>query len=303
MNQPRVWVFASLIVVLAAIDVVRGGFPGYSDPAHRYTSTAESHRVKTLPGWGKLDLNLFAGYLAAGKERSFFYAFVEAANHPRDAPVLLWLTGGPGCSSISSAFMGEHGPFFPRPGTSDQLIKNPYSYHNFAHVIYVDSPAFVGFSYSNDTDDHYMGDERMAEQNLQFLKSWRAAYPQLAQNKFWLAGESYAGHYVVALAENILEANSKLKESGDSEAINFHGFLLGNPSTDPKYDNEGRVAYWHSHGLISEDVKQEMEKTCNFSNVVFGPSDVVHLDQPGSKCEKAINDVRHQQGLVSYLKK
>lgn len=32
--------------------------------------------------------------------------------------------------------------------------------------------------------------------------------------------------------------------------------IAGNPSTDETYDNEGRLMFWWSHGLISQDVKK-----------------------------------------------
>lgn len=249
-----------VLLSLLAASILAGVFAG-----RPYSAISDSHRVTELPGWGSLDLYLYAGNLSISNAAAFFYTFAEAKKDPSHAPILLWLTGGPGCSSVGSAFLGEHGPFFPRPGYSSQLIENPHSYHSFANVIYLDTPAFVGFSYSNNSVDRTIGDRRMAEQNLEFIKAWQEAYPSLADNRFWIAGESYAGHYVVNLADMILEHNSKNKDS--SKKINFQGFLLGNPSTDPVSDNEGRLVYWHSHGLISEDSKREIEKTCNFRSV------------------------------------
>lgn len=61
---------------------------------------------------------------------------------------------GPGCSSVGTAFLGEHGPYFMSPGSTRRLIRNRWSWHTLpASVIYLDAPAFVGFSYSNSSSE------------------------------------------------------------------------------------------------------------------------------------------------------
>ena len=39
--------------------------------------------------------------------RSLFYAFVESTNRPQSDPLVLWLNGGPGCSSMGGGFFTE----------------------------------------------------------------------------------------------------------------------------------------------------------------------------------------------------
>jgi hypothetical protein len=69
-------------------------------------------------------------------------------------PLIIWLTGGPGCSSLD-AFTYEHGPFtFALDDGDDgdgavELSRNPYAWAAApAHVAYVDSPAGTGYSYA-----------------------------------------------------------------------------------------------------------------------------------------------------------
>lgn len=80
--------------------------------------------------------------------RALFYVLTEAVDAPESAPVVLWLNGGPGCSSMGSGFMSEMGPFFPAGG-SKRLERNLYAWNRVANVLFLDSPAFVGWSYSN----------------------------------------------------------------------------------------------------------------------------------------------------------
>lgn len=60
--------------------------------------------------------------------RSLFYAFVESTHSPRSDPLVLWLNGGPGCSSLGGGFLAELGPFYPTPG-GHRLIPNKFAWN------------------------------------------------------------------------------------------------------------------------------------------------------------------------------
>ena len=88
----------------------------------------------------------YSGYidLSTGAKHLFYWAF-ESRNDPATDPVILWMTGGPGCSSEVALF-GENGPCSVTPSGNDTLT-NPYSWNSKASVIYIDQPAGTGFSY------------------------------------------------------------------------------------------------------------------------------------------------------------
>ncbi|PRW58008.1 serine carboxypeptidase-like 34 [Chlorella sorokiniana] len=274
---------------------------GRRSPGHLHSEAAEAHRVHSLPGWGKLSTRLYSGEVPISKDKAMFYALVEAdCRHPEDAPVVLWLTGGPGCSSVGTAFIGEHGPFFPRPGSTSRLMQNPYSYHTLpANMLYLDAPVGVGFSYSNSSDDYKQlaTDKGMATDMVDFIREWRKLFPRLARAPFWLAGESYAGHYVPHITLQLLEHAGQAMNSGE-ERIDFKGFLLGNPSTDEEYDNEGRLTFWWSHGLISQNVKKAVEHHCNFSEVIITQGIEVKTKTQNRKCEKAVQQALSEMGPI-----
>src|SRR5699024_296861 len=76
-----------------------GAFPGSVD------------EIKHLPGQPPdMSFKQYSGYLDGGKGHQMFYWLMESETNPAVAPVVLWLSGGPGASSISDSFI-ENGPF------------------------------------------------------------------------------------------------------------------------------------------------------------------------------------------------
>ena len=70
-------------------------------------------------------------------------------NDTANDPVVIWLNGGPGCSSLLGLFT-ENGPFIFDDG--EYAIKpNPYPWNLRANLLYIESPAGVGFSVDNST--------------------------------------------------------------------------------------------------------------------------------------------------------
>ena len=91
--------------------------------------------------------------------------------------------------------MTEHGPFRPQgPPDNITLFPNPWTWTSVAGVIYLESPAGVGFSYSNTTADYTVGDERTREDVYAALQGFFTTFPSLRSNPFWVTGESYGGH-------------------------------------------------------------------------------------------------------------
>ena len=81
------------------------------------------------------------------------------------------MSSGPGCSSIGGGFLSELGPFYPTPG-GNGLKANSYAWNKFANVLFVDSPAFTGFSYSEDDSDLVAGGNHLSQSLV-----WQHAEP------------------------------------------------------------------------------------------------------------------------------
>ncbi|CAA7023710.1 unnamed protein product [Microthlaspi erraticum] len=136
-------------------------------------SAPESSLVTKLPGFnGSFPSKHYAGYVAINKERNknLWYYFVESERNASTDPVVLWLNGGPGCSSMDG-FVYEHGPFnFEHTKTkAPRLHLNRYSWSKVSNIIYLDSPVGVGYSYSKDKSDYITNDTQTASDSYAFL--------------------------------------------------------------------------------------------------------------------------------------
>ncbi|KAK2396443.1 serine carboxypeptidase [Trifolium repens] len=157
----------------------------------------EADKVVHLPDQPQVDFQQYAGYIIVDEvnRRNLFYYFEESEVAPLSKPVVLWLNGGPGCSSIGQGAFTEHGPF--QPTKKGRLVKNRYSWNQAANMLYLESPVGVGFSYSANISDYFMvNDERTARDALVFLQ------------------ERYAGHWAPQIAELILQTKPSFNLKG-----------------------------------------------------------------------------------------
>ncbi|KAJ1673797.1 hypothetical protein EV182_004537 [Spiromyces aspiralis] len=145
-----------------------------------------------------------SGYLDVNSDKHFFFWFFEARNGRKDAPLILWVNGGPGCSS-STGLLAELGPCRVEPGGNSTKL-NPYSWNNEAHVIFLDQPLNVGFSYGNNV---FNSIDAGKDVNA-FLQLFLETFPEYENSPLHVFGESYGGHYVPAIAKAIYEFNKDL---------------------------------------------------------------------------------------------
>ncbi|KAF5735596.1 serine carboxypeptidase-like 25 [Tripterygium wilfordii] len=222
----------------------------------------EAHdHINALPGQPKVSFQQFSGYVTVNKVagRALFYWLTEAPQEPLSKPLVVWLNGGPGCSSVAYGASEEIGPFRINK-TSSGLYLNKFPWNTVANLLFLETPAGVGFSYSNRSSDLLdTGDRRTAEDSLEFLVQWMGRFPRYKHREVYLTGESYAGHYVPQLAREIMKHNRISKHP-----INLKGIMVGNAVTDNYYDNLGTVTYWWSHAMISDRTYRHLMNTCDF---------------------------------------
>ncbi|XP_010475997.1 PREDICTED: serine carboxypeptidase-like 31 [Camelina sativa] len=236
------------------------------DSPKRSLLANEQDLVTNLPGQPDVSFRHYAGYVPVDESngRAMFYWFFEAMDLPKEKPLVLWLNGGPGCSSVGYGATQEIGPFLVDTN-GNGLNFNPYAWNKEANMLFLESPVGVGFSYSNTSSDYQkLGDDFTARDAYTFLCNWFEKFPEHKESTFYIAGESYAGKYVPELAEVVYDNNNK--KNGSSLHINLKGILLGNPETSDAEDWRGWVDYAWSHAVISDETHRIITRTCNFSS-------------------------------------
>ncbi|KAK6143181.1 hypothetical protein DH2020_023529 [Rehmannia glutinosa] len=115
----------------------------------------ENDRIERLPGQPQVKFKQYGGYVTVNRTagRAFYYYFVEAqASDHNSLPLLLWLNGGPGCSSIGNGAMEELGPFRVH-SDGKTLYKNKYAWNHERFPEYKNRDFYIsGESYAG----HYV---------------------------------------------------------------------------------------------------------------------------------------------------
>ncbi|KAK3085845.1 hypothetical protein FSP39_009530 [Pinctada imbricata] len=208
--------------------------------------------ITSLPGLKtKLKWKQYSGYLKASGTKKLHYWFLQSqSSTPEKDPVVLWMNGGPGCSS-DLGLLSEHGPF-RISNDSQTVLLNNFSWNKIANMIYLEAPAGVGFSYSDDKK-YATNDDIVANDNHLAMKDFFTKFPELQKNEFYITGESYGGIYVPTLSALIV----------DDPSFNFKGFMVGNGLSDSGMNLDSLIYFAYYHGLIGDSDWKELSKCCN----------------------------------------
>uniref|UniRef100_A0A1J3JQR6 Serine carboxypeptidase-like 50 n=1 Tax=Noccaea caerulescens TaxID=107243 RepID=A0A1J3JQR6_NOCCA len=188
-----------------------------------------------------------------------FYTFYEAQKPTSplpDTPLVVWLQGGPGCSSMIGNFY-ELGPWRVM-SRATELERNPGAWNRIFGLLFLDNPIGVGFSIAA-SEEHIPTNQRQVAEHLYLaLVEFLDQNPGFEHRPVYFTGESYAGKYVPAIGYYIL----KEKPNGK---VNLKGLAIGNGLTDPVTQIQTYAVNLYYSGLVNAKQKNELEKAQEIS--------------------------------------
>ncbi|OMO52631.1 Peptidase S10, serine carboxypeptidase [Corchorus capsularis] len=240
--------------------------------------------ITSLPGFPNSlpKFKLETGYIGVGDAELFYY-FIESESNPAEDPLLLWLTGGPGCTSLAGLVF-EIGPvrlnMVEYNGSLPTFEPNPYSWTKVANIIFLDAPVGTGFSYSRTLQGLKTGDQKSATDSYNFLRKWLLSHPKFIRNPLYIAGDSYSGKIVPMITRAISDGI----EDGSASFMNLKGYLVGNPFTDPKFDEDNsRIPFYNRMALISDELYESAKSNCK---------DFWEVDSSNEMCAKDLETIK-----------
>jgi len=188
------------------------------------------------------DIESYSGFFTVDKPNNgnMFFWFFPAEQDPENAPVVIWLQGGPGSSSMFG-LLKLHGPIITTVDKNNNLTgveRNPYSWGRKHNIIYIDNPVGAGFSFG----DVMPTTQEAVDDNLyELLQQWFTLFPEYQMNPFYVFGESYGGKYVPSITRRIHEEN---QAGNDVLHINLAGMGVGNGWMSPYHEAKyGEMLY------------------------------------------------------------
>jgi len=209
------------------------------------------------------DVQSYSGFVTVNKNfgSNMFFWYFPSEYKPETAPLIIWLQGGPGGSSLFGLFI-ENGPI---EITDQGKVKKRSTSWSLTHnIVYLDNPVGTGFSF---TKNGYAENETaVAEDLFDCLIQLYTLFPNLKDSDLFITGESYAGKYVPSFAYRVHKEN-ELARKNKERLINLKGIAVGDGLIDP-ISQLAYGDYLYNIGLIDEKQKAvldaESEKAYGF---------------------------------------
>ncbi|TDH68725.1 hypothetical protein CCR75_009158 [Bremia lactucae] len=210
--------------------------------------------IGNLPGLDPvLEVAQHAGRIALHDRdaNQIFYWHFQAAQNADTAPLVIWLNGGPGCSSMQGLFLGIS------PLRLEKNLSIGMNVHN--------QPVGTGMSYTQG-NDYRSNEEAIAKDFYEFLTKFLQRHAVYLSDgtgsgklsrEIYIFGESHAGRWIPVFSEYILNRNGELDNQID---VKLEGIGIGNGWVHPPIQYE-YSDFAHGLGLLTFGQVKSLKKS------------------------------------------
>lgn len=195
--------------------------------------------LKKFPGYNGPVIQMNSGFIEVNKSAngSMFYWLIQSMNAKEDTPLVIWLNGGPGASSLTGLF-AENGPFRINSDLSLEFFNGTWAKHY--HLLFVDNPIDTGFSFCSQ-GQQIQNEDQMGQNFAVFMKEFYRCHSKFANKPLFISGESYAGRYIPFIAYYLRRSQMKVA-----------GLAIGNGIYDPFLQFPSAAQYALVNGILDE---------------------------------------------------
>ncbi|XP_050551597.1 probable serine carboxypeptidase CPVL [Spodoptera frugiperda] len=200
-----------------------------------FTPFIENGEIEKAREQSEVDPSLFAGvksyagYFNVNKRAQwnlYSWFFPAPDRDLSSTPLIIWLQGGPGYSSLHSLFE-EIGPI-DYLYYNETVAKRNITWGSDYSLLFIDNPVGVGFSYS-ESGEYVTNIDEVGECLLNLLLQFQEVFPEMKTAPLFIAGQSYGGKYVTSFGRYIHRNNLDPKK----KKINLKGLAIGDGWIDP----------------------------------------------------------------------
>ncbi|KAJ8663593.1 hypothetical protein O0I10_000838 [Lichtheimia ornata] len=256
--------------------------------------TAEDYKVTTVPGVdGAIALNFsqYAGHIEITPESHGNLFFWSIQPDVETEKLIIWLNGGPGCSSMDGLFMGN-GPYRVNRDLSLNVTSTGWQEH--ATMVFVDQPVGTGYSLVDDKG-YAKNMVEVMDQFVTFIDKLFEVFPEYKEKEMYLAGESYAGTYVPYFASRMLELN----RNGDKK-YRLQGIAIGNGWISPQHQYDAYIDFAYEKGLVPEEHKPTIDVVHRNCKKLLQYSNTIKVDECEMVLEKIVDATIYEQDGSKY---
>ncbi|XP_070396936.1 venom serine carboxypeptidase-like [Dermacentor albipictus] len=191
------------------------------------------------------NMEAYSGFINVDRHENssfLFFLHIKAQEDASNKPLLLWLQGGPGKSSLFGQFL-ENGPL--GINSSDHLFYRNHTTTRDFNTVYLDQPIGAGYSFNEKNEFRRTLNETSRDIML-FLRRFVKIFPEYKGRDFYIAGESYGARFTIGVSSKILMAEKR------GFPLRLRGVMLGAGFLFPLLKIINSTDYLYFSGLLDE---------------------------------------------------